>query len=128
MTTPESSAPLRILVVDDKRRVAQILGILLEEEGFEVVRETDPREALRIAREERIDLVLCDIVMPEMSGYEFCSALRKHPLTGAIPLLFVSSQEEREAALTGAVVGARGYVQKPFDRDDLLAEIRKVLA
>ncbi len=117
----------RILVVDDKQRVTQLLGILLEEAGYEVVSETDPRLALEATRGGSFDLVLCDIVMPSMSGYDFCQRLRAHPATARVPLLFVSSKEEREASLTGSIVGGDGFVEKPFDREALLAKVEALL-
>ncbi|MBI4617801.1 MAG: response regulator [Planctomycetes bacterium] len=117
----------RILVLDDKPRIASLISLVLSTAGYEVRAETDPHRALATARAERIDLVLCDIVMPAMSGYDFCERLKSDPATCGIPFLFVTSKEEREGALTGDIVGADGYIEKPFDQDVLLAKVRETM-
>ncbi len=113
-----------ILVVDDKANVRTLLREYLTEEGFRVVTAGDGREALFVARYEKPDLILLDIMMPEMSGYEFTRAFRKESDT---PIILLTAKLEESDKVLGLELGADDYVTKPFGMRELVARIRAVL-
>lgn len=113
-----------ILVVDDKSSVRTLLREYLEEEGFRVVAAADGREALYAARREKPDLILLDIMMPEMSGYDFIRAYRKEKDT---PIILLTARLEETDKVLGLELGADDYITKPFGMRELTARIRAVL-
>jgi len=113
-----------ILVVDDQANVRRLLREYLEEEGFHVVVAENGRDALYAARREKPDLILLDLMMPEMSGYEFMRTFTKEQDTPII--LFTAKLEESDKVL-GLELGADDYITKPFSMRELVARIRAVL-
>jgi len=113
-----------ILVVDDKASVRQLLQDYLREQGFEVVVASNGREALYSARHSRPDLILLDIMMPEMDGFEF---LRRHRQEKNTPVIIITAREEETDAVLGLELGADDYVIKPFRMRELVSRIRAVL-
>ena len=113
-----------ILVVDDKSSVRTLLREYLTEEGFRVVIASDGREALFVARHEKPDLILLDIMMPEMSGYEFTRAFRKE---SEAPIILVTAKLEESDKVLGLELGADDYVTKPFSPRELVARVRAIL-
>ncbi|MCW5849271.1 MAG: response regulator transcription factor [Anaerolineae bacterium] len=113
-----------ILVVDDKANVRQLLQEYLTEQGLRVVVAANGREALYVARHERPDLILLDLMMPEMDGYQFLQAYRREQAT---PVIIITAREEETDAVLGLEWGADDYVVKPFRMRELLARIRAVL-
>jgi DNA-binding response OmpR family regulator len=114
----------KILVVDDKAGVRTLLKDYLSGQGFQVVTAANGREALFVARHEKPDLVLLDIMMPEMDGYEFIPAFRKEAST---PIILLTAKLEETDKVLGLELGADDYVTKPFGMRELLARIRAVL-
>ena len=125
---PETSVPASILVVDDDRRVVELLTIALNAYGFRVLQATDGEEALRVVTRERPDLVVLDVRLPKRSGYEVCEVLRQDPEDPQLPIIMVSAAAETEARLQGLSRGADDYVAKPFSPKELIARIRRLLA
>jgi DNA-binding response OmpR family regulator len=113
-----------ILVVDDTASVTRLLREYLSEHGFRVVTAKDGREALFTARHEKPDLVLLDIMMPEMDGYEFMRYFRKERNT---PVIMLTARLEETDKVVGLELGADDYVTKPFGMAELVARIRAVL-
>jgi DNA-binding response OmpR family regulator len=113
-----------ILVVDDQSNVRTLLREYLAAEGFRVITANDGREALYSARHEKPDLILLDIMMPEMSGYEFIRAWRKEKET---PIILLTARLEESDKVIGLELGADDYVTKPFGMRELLARIHAVL-
>ncbi|MGC8878681.1 MAG: response regulator transcription factor [Anaerolineae bacterium] len=113
-----------ILVVDDQANVRRLLRDYLEEEGFRVVVAENGRDALYVARREKPDLVLLDIMMPEMSGYEFMRTFAKEQDT---PIILLTAKLEESDKVLGLELGADDYVTKPFSMRELVARIRAVL-
>ena len=113
-----------ILVVDDKSSVRRLVQEYLSEEGFRVVTATNVREALYAARREKPDLILLDIMMPEMSGYEFMRAYRQESST---PIILLTARLEETDKVLGLELGADDYITKPFGMRELVARIRAVL-
>jgi two-component system alkaline phosphatase synthesis response regulator PhoP len=113
-----------ILIVDDKLNVQIFLKDLLSEQGFRVVTADNGRDALFVARHEKPDLILLDIMMPEMDGYEFIQTYRKEANT---PVILLTACLEENDKVLGLELGADDYVTKPFGPRELIARTRAVL-
>ncbi len=113
-----------ILVVDDQASVRQLLQEYLTEQGFRVVTAPDGQIALYSARNEHPDLILLDIMMPKMDGYQFLRTYRQEQQT---PIIIITAREEETDAVLGLDLGADDYVIKPFRMRELLARIRAIL-
>jgi DNA-binding response OmpR family regulator len=113
-----------ILVADDKASVRNLVRDYLEAEGFRAVIAADGREALYAARHEKPDLILLDIMMPEMSGYDFIKAYRKESQT---PIILLTAKLDETDKVLGLELGADDYVTKPFGMKELVARINAVL-
>jgi DNA-binding response OmpR family regulator len=113
-----------ILVVDDEQRLISVVEAYLKQEGFRVVTASNGREALFVAREHKPDLIVLDIMMPEMDGYEFIRLHRKERET---PIIMLTARVADEEKVIGLELGADDYVTKPFKPRELIARIRAVL-
>ncbi|MBC8505195.1 MAG: response regulator transcription factor [Anaerolineales bacterium] len=113
-----------ILVVDDKANVRTLLREYLTEEGFRVATAENGREALFVARHEKPDLIILDIMMPEMGGYDFMRHYRKESDT---PIIMLTAKLEETDKVLGLELGADDYVTKPFGMKEIVARIRAVL-
>lgn len=116
--------PHTLLVIDDKASMRLMLMDYLATEGYRVVTATNGREALFIARQEQPALILLDIMMPEMDGYEFLRVYRKEHAT---PVILLTAKLEETDKVVGLELGADDYVTKPFGLRELVARIRAVL-
>ena len=116
--------PKTILVADDKANIRNLVRDYLEAEGFRVVIAASGREALYAARQEKPDLILLDIMMPEMTGYEFIKAYRKERET---PIILLTAKLDETDKVLGLELGADDYVTKPFGMKELVARIHAVL-
>lgn len=113
-----------ILVVDDTASVVRLLREYLTEHGYRIVSATNGREALYVARHEKPDLLLLDIMMPEMDGFEFMKTFRKERDT---PVIMLTARLEETDKVIGLELGADDYVTKPFGMSELVARIRAVM-
>jgi DNA-binding response OmpR family regulator len=113
-----------ILVVDDKKELLIMVKLYLTQEGFRVVTAMDGQEALYVARYERPDLILLDLMMPRMGGYEF---LRAYTREAETPIVILTAKLEENDKVLGLELGADDYVTKPFSMRELTARIRAVL-
>ena len=114
----------RILVVDDEPAVTDLLAYNLRRAGYEVVTAGDGRKALQCAQEARPDLILLDLMIPEIDGLEVCRELRK---TGDVPIIMVTARGEEVDRVVGLELGADDYVAKPFSVRELMARVKSVL-
>lgn len=114
----------KILVVDDEARLVSLLEAYFSQEGFQVISAVNGREALCIARQEKPDLIVLDIMMPEMDGYEFMTAHRKKQDT---PIIMLTAKVEDDDKVIGLELGADDYMTKPFRPRELLARVRALL-
>jgi len=121
----EAAVTKTILVVDDKASVLTLVRDYLTEEGFRVVTAENGRQALFVARHEKPDLILLDIMMPEMGGYEFIRAYRKEQED--TPIILLTAKLEESDKVLGLELGADDYVTKPFGMRELVARIHAVL-
>ena len=116
--------PQTILVVDDEARLRDMLRVYLEQEGYRVAEAANGREALYVARYEKPDLIILDLMMPEMNGTEFMRAYSKEAET---PVIMLTAKVEDQDKILGLELGADDYVTKPFNVRELMARVRAVL-
>jgi len=120
-------APATVLVVDDDPVILKLLEVNFEMEGFLVVRAGDGAEGLERAREVLPDIVVLDVMMPRMTGYEVAKALREDDRTAHIPIIFVTARAQSSDVERGIERGVDDYVTKPFDPLDLIARVNALL-
>jgi DNA-binding response OmpR family regulator len=113
-----------ILVVDDEKKLRDLIRVYLEQEGYRVVEAGNGREALYVARYEKPDLIILDLMMPEMGGYDFMRAFSKEAQT---PVIMLTAKVEDQDKILGLELGADDYVTKPFNVRELIARVRAVL-
>lgn len=113
-----------ILVVDDEAKLRKMIRVYLEQEGYRVVEAANGREALYVARYEKPDLIILDLMMPEVGGYDFMRLYSKEAET---PVIMLTAKVEDEDKILGLELGADDYVTKPFNVRELLARVRAVL-
>lgn len=116
--------PKKILVVDDKANIRTMISDYLSEENFQVVLAENGQQALSVARQESPDLILLDIMMPRMDGYEFMQIYRREQTT---PIILLTARLEETDKVLGLELGADDYITKPFGMRELVARIRAVL-
>lgn len=118
----------KILIVDDDVDTLRLVGLMLERQGYQVVAATNGSQGLTKAFEERPDLILLDVMMPDMDGYEVTRRLRKNPATTAIPILMFTAKTRMDDKVMGFESGADDYLTKPTHPTELQAHIRDLLA
>ena len=118
------AAKQRILVVDDDSNIAELICLYLVKEGFETERAHNGKEALKQIQKFSPNLVILDVMMPEMDGYETCREIRKQ---GAIPVIFLTAKGETFDKVLGLELGADDYIVKPFDNKELVARVKAVV-
>ena len=122
MSTPQNET---ILIVDDTVSNLDILGELLKD--YDLIESTNGEEALEIVDDEDVDLILLDIMMPDMDGYEVCRILKSNPKTVDIPVIFITSKTDEESIEKAYNVGGSDYITKPFKTKELLARVKREL-
>jgi DNA-binding response OmpR family regulator len=123
----EANISAKILVVDDDLDIRKLLRLVLAAAGYQVMLAEDGDQALRRMAEEEPDLMLCDILMPNLDGYETLAAVRGNPTHHGLPVLIISAKGEAQAVQRALEAGADGYFIKPFQMRDLVAEIQRLL-
>ena len=113
-----------ILLVDDEPKNIQLLGNLLREYGYAIEFATSGMDALRWLSMRLFDLILLDIMMPEMDGYDVCKRLKSNPITRGIPIIFLTAKTDAEGIARGFSLGAVDYVTKPFQKEELFARVK----
>lgn len=116
--------PDKILIIDDSVENRQLLQRTLVKGGYEVLEAGDGREGLTKALEIFPELILLDIVMPQLDGYQVCAALKNNPRIADIPVIFLSANTETRDKIKGLELGGVDYIAKPFDRSEVLARVR----
>lgn len=124
MTTPAK----RILVVDDQEENLYLLRVLLSSHGYEVLEARSGEQAMERLRETACDLVLLDVMMPGMDGYEVCRNIRQEEPLSHLPVILLTAKRDVDSKVQGLDVGASDYITKPFDRQEVLARIRSLLS
>ncbi len=118
------STPKTILLAEDDASNVRFLRMVLEESGYNLIVAENGNKALEITKNEKPDLILLDIMMPEMDGFEVCRNLKASPGTIGIPVIFLTARTNTEDIVKGFEVGGVDYVTKPFSAHELLARIR----
>jgi diguanylate cyclase (GGDEF)-like protein len=124
---PELPQPNRVLVIDDSEFIHELVRARLRQEGLQVEHELSGDAGLRRATQNPPDLILLDVEMPEMDGFEVCRRLKEGPETRHIPVIFLTGQSEQGDKVRGLDLGAVDYVLKPFDEVELRARVRAAL-
>lgn len=119
--------PEKVLVVDDDVQTLKMVGIILERSGYEVVAARSGKEALDQVTTERPDLVILDVAMPDMDGYEVSRTLRANPDTAELPIILFTARTQIQDKVTGFEVGADHYMTKPAHPEELLSRVRALL-
>jgi two-component system alkaline phosphatase synthesis response regulator PhoP len=117
----------RVLVVEDEQDVTELLRYNLTREGYDVAAAPNGTDAVKIARDLVPDVVLLDIMVPQLNGWEVCRRLKSDPETSAIPIIMVTGRAEEGDKVLGFELGADDYVTKPFSPRELIARIRAVI-
>jgi DNA-binding response OmpR family regulator len=123
----DSSGKVKILIVDDEQMIRQLMEATLADEGYEVHCASDGEDGAAMARSLLPDLVLTDVVMPAVDGFEMCRQLRRDPATASIPIIFVTVCWEEEDYRAGFNLGVDDYLAKPFRRVELITRVRAAL-
>ena len=116
-----------IIVIEDEKDILDVLEYNLKREGFRVSTSSDGKAGLNMVRQDKPDLVLLDIMLPEIDGLEICRILKNESSTRAIPIIMVTAKEEESDVVLGLGLGADDYVTKPFSPKELIARIKAML-
>ena len=118
----------KILVVDDEIHIVQIVKFNLEKRGgYEVITAKNGEEGLETAKEQMPDLILSDVMMPKMSGFQFCEALKRDAELKKIPFIILTAKGQENDIKTGTDLGADDYITKPFSPKALLEKVAEIL-
>ena len=117
----------KILIVDDERDLVELIGLNLQRNGYEVVSAHDGATGLELARRQRPDLIVLDVMMPGLSGRDVTMALKGDPETATMPILMLTAKTEETDIIVGLSMGADDYVTKPFSMKVLLARVAAIL-
>ena len=118
----------KILVVEDDPSALRLVGYALEQEGYQVITASDGLEGVRKARDEHPDLVILDVMLPGLDGYEVCQQLRHEPETAKLPILMLSAKAREIDKDIGLKIGADGYLAKPADPLTVVDKVKALLA
>jgi DNA-binding response OmpR family regulator len=118
----------KILVAEDETDIRKLITFSLQYAGYEVIEALDGEEAINKARDEQPDLILLDVKMPKVNGYEACTVLKDHCSTQGIPIVFLSARGQEAEIRRGLALGAEEYILKPFAPDELYRRVGSILA
>ncbi len=118
----------RILIAEDERDIRELITFTLEFGGFQVIAAANGQEAVELARQHRPDLIILDVRMPKMTGYEACRILKSQEETRSIPVVFLSAKGQEAEIRQGMEAGADAYIIKPFAPDELLQQVQAILS
>jgi DNA-binding NarL/FixJ family response regulator len=117
----------KLLLVDDDLHLVLLLKDYLELQGYQVMAVNNGAQALTALEEDIPSMIICDVMMPEIDGYEFLKSLREHQDLGWIPVLFLSALGQSLDRIKGLSLGANAYMNKPFEPEELLAQVKSIL-
>ncbi len=118
---------IRILIIEDDPLIQNLERLRLEGEQYEVVTTADPEEGLQIAARGGVDLVILDLMLPKMDGFDVISRLREQDLSEDVPVIMVSGRDEQKDQIRGLSLGAVEFIGKPFQVQELLSKVKEVL-
>jgi len=117
----------KILIVDDEPNILELLKFNLENNGFKVIKALNGEQALELIKLEKPDLILLDVMLPGIDGYELCKILRRKTDTSEIPIILITAKNEEIDRILGLEIGADDYITKPFSVRELVARVKAVL-
>lgn len=117
----------KILVIDDTELTVNLIKEILTDAGYEVIIANDGKKGLQLVREEKPDLVILDVVMPELDGFEVCKILREDESNNLMPILMLTAQDNEDDKLAGLELGVDDYIIKPFNHRELTSRVRNTL-
>jgi two-component system alkaline phosphatase synthesis response regulator PhoP len=120
-----STKNLRILLVEDEEHLLELITLNLEMEGYTVTAVNDGKKAIRAFKQERFNLIVLDVMLPEMDGYKVCQAIRLE--NSLVPILFLTAKNSGEDRIHGLRIGGDDYMSKPFNLEELLLRIQKLI-
>jgi signal transduction histidine kinase len=126
-TTPIADVPPRVLIVDDERRNAELLKVMLLPEGYVLLTASSGEDALALLADQQPDLILLDVMMPGMDGYQVATKIKQNPATNNIPVIMLTALDDRNARMLGLNAGAEDFLTKPVDRAELCVRVRNLL-
>jgi DNA-binding response OmpR family regulator len=118
----------KILIAEDERDIRELITFTLKFAGHEVIATTNGEEAYQMAQQTLPDLIVLDVRMPRMTGYEACEQIKANPATKGIPVVFLSAKGQESEVKAGLERGADEYILKPFSPDQLIENVRAILA
>ncbi len=118
---------VKILVAEDERDIRELIAYTLKFAGYEIIQASNGAEAVDLATQEKPDLILMDVRMPRMTGYQACKVLKQKPETKDIPVIFLSAKGQESEIQQGLGAGAVKYILKPFAPDELTTQVELVL-
>ncbi|MDD2804558.1 MAG: response regulator [Elusimicrobiales bacterium] len=119
--------PRKIVMIEDSKAASGVLKDVLAAEGYTVLHAADGVSGLALARRERPDLILLDLLLPKLNGYDVCNALMRDNIMRHTPVLIISTLDTPESIDKAKQCGARNFMKKPYNLDDLLREIKRLL-
>jgi two-component system alkaline phosphatase synthesis response regulator PhoP/two-component system response regulator VicR len=120
--------PVKILVCDDERHIVRLIQVNLERQGWEVVTAYDGKEGLEKIRSEKPNLVVLDVMMPYMDGFEVLKSLRREPDTEGLPVIMLTAKAQDKDVFEGYHYGADMYLTKPFNPMELVTFVKRIIA
>lgn len=120
--------PVKILVCDDERHIVRLIQVNLERQGWEVVTAFDGKEGLEKIRSEKPNLVVLDVMMPYMDGFEVLKSLRREPDTEGLPVIMLTAKAQDKDVFEGYHYGADMYLTKPFNPMELVTFVKRIIA
>jgi DNA-binding response OmpR family regulator len=115
---------MNLLIIEDNQAIRSMLARFLENEGYQVAESESGEEGLKLFEQNKFDLVLLDIMLPKMDGFEVCKEIRKHSM---IPIIMITAKSEDHDKILGLDVGADDYIVKPFSHEEIAARIRAIM-
>jgi two-component system alkaline phosphatase synthesis response regulator PhoP len=123
-----STAPKKILTCDDEKNIVRLIQVNLKRQGFDVIAAYNGRECLEKVAEEHPDLIVLDLMMPEMTGFEVLEELKKDPSTAHIPVIMLTARTQDQDVLRGWQAGVECYLTKPFNPIELITFIKRIFS
>ncbi|WP_297519694.1 response regulator transcription factor [uncultured Clostridium sp.] len=117
----------RILIVDDEMHIRELIKFNLEKNGFKTIQAADGGEAVELAKERQVDLIVLDLMLPVMDGFEVCKEIRKDSVIGNTPIIMLTAKGEEIDKIVGLEIGADDYMTKPFSVRELVARVKAQL-
>ncbi len=119
---------IRLLLIDDHQTMHRLLEAIVRIRGYELLYAENGRQGIAMARQERPDLILLDVMMPDMDGFKVCQYLKEHDETRNVPVMFLTARGAESDFETGRKAGGDGFMTKPFQASEILGQIDRLLA